>query len=250
MIQPGADLAETLAEGLRRNEISPAAGDVIVVASKIVSKAEARQIDLATVVPSERAEAIATQTHKEPRLVELILSEATEVVRARPGVLLTRHRLGFVSANAGVDQSNVGLGPDVALLLPVDPDESAAHLRARLAALLGIDIAVVIADTHGRPFRRGNIGVAIGVAGIAAVVDQRGQPDLFGRTLQATVVPVADAIAAAATLVMGEGNEGRPVALVRGLGLTAADGHATELLRSREEDLFAANNDDRAGRVS
>lgn len=240
MIAPGDDLAALIAEGLTRANLKPRASDVIVIAQKIVSKAEGRGVDLATVVPSARAIALAEETKKDPRLVELILSESVRVVRSRPGVLIVEHRLGFVMANAGVDQSNVAPpdGPQRALLLPVDPDGSAAALRTRLASLCGAHPAVVITDSFGRAWRRGTAGVAIGAAGLPALLDLRGNPDLFGRALQVSITGFADEIAAAASLVMGQGNEAQPVVLMRGLTWNVPANPASELVRPAAEDMF------------
>jgi len=240
MVRPGDDLAAVCAEALRAARMPLVAHDVLVVASKIVAKSENRLVPVAQVVPSERAEALAVETDKDPRLVELILRESVAVSRARPGVLIVRHRLGFVSANAGIDFSNVDGTDDLALLLPIDPDASATGLRRSLEVAFGIaPIGVVIADTHGRAFRRGNVGVAIGVAGISPILDQRGSHDLFGRELRATIVPLADQLASAAGLVSGEAAEGRPLVVVRGLELDGATGSSAELVWPPSEDLFA-----------
>jgi coenzyme F420-0:L-glutamate ligase / coenzyme F420-1:gamma-L-glutamate ligase len=210
---------------------------VLAVAQKIVSKAEGRMVDLRKVTPSARAKSLAQATGKDARLVELILSESAEVLRHRPGVLIVVHRLGIVLANAGIDQSNVG-GSNHALLLPLDPDRSAAEIRGRLRDATGIDVAIVIIDSIGRAWRNGTIGTAIGVSGIPGLLDLRSRPDLFGRRLESTEVGLADELAAAASLVMGQAAEGRPVALVRGLGYERRDGDAGELVRAREKDLF------------
>lgn len=240
MIEPGDDLAALIAEGLARGMHEPRESDVIVIAQKVVSKAEGRGVDLATVKPSARAIELAKEVQKDPRLVELILSESVRVVRSRPNVLIVEHRLGFVMANAGVDQSNVAApdGPQRALLLPVDPDGSAAALRERLAALCGVPPAIVITDSFGRAWRRGTAGVAIGAAGLPALLDLRGNPDLFGRELQVSITGFADEIAAAASLVMGQGNEAQPVVLMRGLTWSAPANPASELVRPAAEDMF------------
>ena len=219
-------------------------GDVVVVTGKIVSKAEGRLVRLDTVTPSARALQLATATDKDARLVELVLRESIGVIRARPGILLVRHRLGFISAMAGIDRSNVGRGEEEVLLLPVDPDASASRLRVRLQEATGRRLAVVVSDSHGRPFRHGNVGVAIGVAGLAPLIQLEGVPDLFGRPLsRASVVPVADAIAGAGGLVSGEAAEGIPVVVVRGLRIGDEGGRSADLLRSPEEDLFAGPDD-------
>ncbi|HMK67652.1 MAG TPA: coenzyme F420-0:L-glutamate ligase [Stellaceae bacterium] len=240
LVKPGDDLAELILAGMARASLVPAKRDVLVVAQKIVSKAEGRFVDLATVRPSARAQTLALEVAKDPRLVEVILSESRRVVRSRPGVLIVEHRLGFVMANAGVDRSNVsppGEGERV-LLLPRDPDASATALRARLAAALGVEIAVVVNDSFGRPWRRGTVGVALGAAGLPALLDLRGKPDLHGRPLEVTVTGFADEIAAAASLVMGQAGEAIPAVLLRGLDWTAPAASAAEIVRVPDEDLF------------
>ncbi|MBN1966963.1 MAG: coenzyme F420-0:L-glutamate ligase [Anaerolineae bacterium] len=239
LVQTGDDLAALVLDGLAAVGLSLVDGDVLVVTSKIVSKAEGRWLDLRDVVPSAEAEALAAQTGKDARLVEAILRESAEVSRYREGVLIVRHRLGFVSANAGIDRSNVGPnGGDLVLLLPEAPDESARRLCETLQARSGVALGVIISDTHGRPFRAGNVGVAIGVAGMPALVDCRGQVDLFGRELQSTIVAAADAIASAAGLLTGEAAEGLPVVLVRGLKLEDPAGSAADLIRDPKLDLY------------
>jgi len=240
MIEPGDDLAKLISEGVARGNLHPRKDDVIVIAQKVVSKAEGRSVDLATVKPSARAVELAQEVQKDPRLVELILSESVRVVRSRPNVLIVEHRLGFVMANAGVDQSNVGPtdGVERALLLPLDPDGTAEALRKNLSAQFGAALAVIITDSFGRAWRRGTSGVAIGAAGLPALLDLRGNPDLFGRTLQVSISGFADEIAAAASLVMGQGDEAQPVVLVRGLTWTAGNNPASELVRPAAEDMF------------
>jgi coenzyme F420-0:L-glutamate ligase/coenzyme F420-1:gamma-L-glutamate ligase len=240
LVKPGDDLAALIAAAFERAQLQPVVGDVLAVAQKIVSKAEDRYVDLVTVTPSERARAIGAEIQKDPRLVEVILSESTRVVRKRPGLLIVEHRLGYVMANAGVDHSNVGApdGHERVLLLPRDPDASAEALRAKLSARFGCDLAVIVNDSFGRAWRRGTVGVALGAAGLPAAIDLRGHPDLFGQTLQTTVVGFADEVAAAASLVMGQAAEGMPVVLVRGLVWAAPASAARTLLRPPEEDLF------------
>src|SRR5262245_59907096 len=239
LVKPGDDLARLILDSLRGNDLTLQDGDVLVVTSKIVSKAEGRLLDLRTLTPSARAQDIAAQTGKDPRLVEAVLAESSDISRMRMGVLVVRHRLGFTSANAGIDHSNVGPnGEEWVLLLPVDPDASARRLRDALHAETGVRIGVVISDTHGRPFRLGNTGVAVGVAGIPALLDLRGRADLFGRVLQATDIALADEIAAAADLLSGQAAEGLPVTLVRGLRLPPVEGKATDLVRPPEMDLY------------
>jgi coenzyme F420-0:L-glutamate ligase / coenzyme F420-1:gamma-L-glutamate ligase len=240
LVEPGDDVAALIGDRLESAGQLPGDGDVLVVAQKIVSKAEGRYVDFASVTPSPRAVALAAEVEKDPRLVEIVLSEARRVVRQRPGVLIVEHRLGFVMANAGVDHSNVAPPgePDQVLLLPLDPDASAARLREGLAARCGVAPGVVISDSFGRPWRRGTCGVAIGAAGIASLIDMRGRPDLFGRTLEVTVIARADEIAAAAGLLQGQAGEGTPVVLLRGLAAAASVLPAAALVRPPAEDLF------------
>jgi coenzyme F420-0:L-glutamate ligase / coenzyme F420-1:gamma-L-glutamate ligase len=240
MIEAGDDLVDLIASALERNGVTPRAKDVLVVAQKIVSKAEARIVDLATVEPSAKARALAAEVDKDPRLVEVILSESVRVVRARRGLIIVEHKLGFIMANAGVDQSNVAPvdGSQRVLLLPENPDRSAETLRRGMKARTGVDLAVVINDSFGRPWRQGTAGVAIGVAGLPALIDLRGRPDLFGRKLEVSVIGFADEVAAAASLLMGQADEAAPAVLVRGLSWSAPESTAASLVRSPDEDLF------------
>jgi coenzyme F420-0:L-glutamate ligase/coenzyme F420-1:gamma-L-glutamate ligase len=237
LIAAGDDLAAIIWRRLKAQKLGLKAGDVLVVAQKVVSKAEGRFVALGTVTPSPRANLLAAQTDKDPRVVELILAEARAVIRQRPGLLVVEHRLGFVLANAGIDSSNVGV-EDTVLLLPEDPDASAARLRARLAALSGIAPAVVINDSLGRAFRNGIVGTALGAVGLPALADLRGTPDLFGRPLQSTEVGLADEIASAGSLLQGEAGEGQPVVLVRGLDLAGRPSAGAALVRAGDRDLF------------
>ncbi|HVY58988.1 MAG TPA: coenzyme F420-0:L-glutamate ligase [Xanthobacteraceae bacterium] len=240
LVRPGDDLADILAAAFERSVPAPAENDVLVVAQKIVSKAEGRYLDLADVQPSARALALAAEVQKDARLVEVILRESRRVVRHRPNVLIVEHRLGFVMANAGVDHSNSDptLGEDIVLLLPENPDGAAQALHQRLSARFGRNIAVIINDSWGRPWRRGTVGVALGSAGLPALLDLRGRPDLFGRALRVSELGLADEIAAAASLLMGQANEGRPAVLVRGLSWAGPPSRASDLIRPAEEDLF------------
>lgn len=240
LVRPRDDLAELLILTCERQAISPKEGDVLVLAQKVVSKAEARYIDLATVVPSAQAQSLAAEVEKDPRLVEVILGESRRVVRRRPGILIVEHRLGFVMANAGVDRSNVDpeAGAEPVLLLPRDPDGSAATLLARLSAHFGKPLAVIISDSWGRAWRRGTVGVALGAAGLPTVMDLRGRPDLFGHELRVTETGFADEIASAASLLMGQAAEATPAVLVSGLSWSAPSMPASALLRPPEEDLF------------
>src|SRR5579859_593344 len=239
MVQPGDDLARLILDSLNAARLTLQPGDILVITSKVISKAEGRRVDLRTITPSPRASEVAQKTGKDPRLVEVALQESTDISRMAENVMITRHRLGFVSANAGIDHSNVGAdGEEWVLLLPEDPDGSALRLRRALESATGVAPGVVISDTHGRPHRMGNVGVAIGVAGLPALLDLRGKPDLFGRLLQATDIGLADEIAAAADLLSGQAAEGMPITLVRGLKLPPHDGRAADLIRPRERDLY------------
>jgi coenzyme F420-0:L-glutamate ligase/coenzyme F420-1:gamma-L-glutamate ligase len=239
LVKVGDDLGGLLISALRQTQIELRSKDVLVVAQKIVSKAEGRLVDLKTVVPSQRARALALEVNKDPRLVEVILSESDEVVRARRDVLIVVHRLGFTVANAGVDQSNVaGAETEQVLLLPRDPDASATALKERLDQEYGVEIGVIVNDSFGRPWRVGVVGVALGAAGFPVVRSMIGSPDLFGRKLRVTEIAVGDEIAAAASLVMGQGAEGQPAVHVRGLDWDVTAGSALALLRPKETDLF------------
>jgi coenzyme F420-0:L-glutamate ligase/coenzyme F420-1:gamma-L-glutamate ligase len=240
LVHAGDDLPTLILAGLDRAGQQLRDRDVVVIAQKIVSKAEGRTVDLATVTPSPEALALAEQVGKDPRIVEVILSDSAKVVRSRPNLMIMQHRLGFVMANAGVDQSNVAEadGHQRALLLPLDADRSAEAIRARLAADTNADIAVVISDSFGRPWRRGTVGVAIGAAGLPSLIDLRGQPDLFGRTLEVSIIGFADEIAAAASLLQGQAAEAQPVVVVRGLEWRAPNVPVADVVRPPEEDLF------------
>jgi coenzyme F420-0:L-glutamate ligase / coenzyme F420-1:gamma-L-glutamate ligase len=237
IIQPGDDLAVQLRDALR--PLQPRDGDIVVVTSKIVSKAEGRFVNLRDVTPSAQAQEVAQVTRKDPRLVELILRESRVVSRAAPGVLITQHRLGFISANAAIDHSNVGTDIDLVLLMPVDPDASALRLHECLSRELGARLAIVIVDSHGRPHRLGTVGVAVGVAGMPGVEDWRGRPDLFGFQLQHTDIGLSDMVASAATLLLGQAAEGIPAVLVRGVPYTRHEGNAAEILRPAHLNLYA-----------
>lgn len=239
LIQAEDDLATIILDCASAADICFRDGDVLVVTQKIVSKAEGRAVRLDDVEPSDRASALAAQTGKDPRLVEIILGEARAVLRWRPSLIIVEHRLGWVCANAGVDRSNVAPpGEEVVLLLPEDPDRSAHQLRDRVRQTTGADVSVVIIDTHGRPFRLGAVGVAIGVAGQSPLANLRGHLDLFGHELRTTTVAVADELASAASLLMGAADEGRPVVLVRGAPRPGKRGRARDLQRAKELDLF------------
>lgn len=239
LFAPGMSVASEIVSAALHDGDVVRAGDIVVVAQKIVSKAEGRLVRLTDVAPGEVARKLAAETGREPEMAQLILDESSEILRATPAAIIARHRCGHVLANAGIDASNVEGG---VLLWPRDPDASARAIRAELADLTDVCPAVVIADSLGRAWRIGTIGAAIGCAGLTVLDDRRGKgQDLFGRTLQATVIAVADAVAAAAVLAMGEGAEGTPAALVRGAGhwVTPEDGPgAVSGLRALEEDMF------------
>ena len=237
LVKPGDDLAGFILAAAGRMDLTFESGDLLVVAQKVVSKAEGRQVDLTQITPSAEAVELAGRAEKDPRLVEVILSEAKQVLRIRPGVIIVEHRLGFVCANAGVDHSNVE-GEDVVLMLPEDPEQSANRLRRALEQVSGARLGVLIIDSHGRAWRMGTEGVAIGLSGLQALMDLRGWPDLFGDPLQVTQVGVADEVAAAASLLMGQAAEGRPVVHLRGMPYPLREGSIQELLRPKEEDLF------------
>ena len=241
LVQPGDDLGAFLIEAIESAHLALRDRDVLVVAQKVVSKAEGRYVDLADVTPSPSAEALAKSVNKDPRLVEVILSESSEVVRHRHEVLIVAHRLGFVMANAGVDQSNIDHsgGVESVLLLPVDPDRTCSALKARLDAHFGARVGVIINDSFGRAWRNGVVGVALGAAGLPALADMVGAPDLFGRRLRVTQIALADEIASAASLIMGQAAEGQPAVLVRGLDWGARPAVAAQaLIRPKELDLF------------
>lgn len=235
-VAPGDDLAALILAAAAVQDVALRDGDVLVVAQKIVSKAEGRLVDLGTVVPSDFAVRFAKRSHKDPRQVEVVLRESRRIVRMDRNVLIAETRHGFVCANAGVDESNVA-GGGVVSLLPLDPDRSAAQLRAEIGRRSGATVAVIVSDTFGRPWRDGLVNVAIGVAGLAPIVDYRGREDATGYRLKATAMAVADELASAAELVMGKMCR-MPVALIRGYAYQHADGSARQLVRPRAKDLF------------
>jgi coenzyme F420-0:L-glutamate ligase/coenzyme F420-1:gamma-L-glutamate ligase len=241
----GDDLAGIILAALGRNGQSLQDGDVVVLAQKIVSKAEGCLVELSTIEPSAKAVELAAASDKDPRVVELILRESDEVLRVRPGAIIVAHRLGFVAANAGIDQSNIahsddnrGEADERVLLLPRDPDGSCDRLRAEFKTRTGADVAVLIIDSIGRAWRNGTIGTAIGVSGMAGLLDLRTKPDLFGRPLKTSELGLADELASAASLIMGQSSEGRPVVLARGVPYARREGTARELIRRKELDLF------------
>ncbi|TDJ31402.1 MAG: coenzyme F420-0:L-glutamate ligase [Gammaproteobacteria bacterium] len=239
MIESGDDLAVIICNALGAADIHLIDGDIVCIAQKIISKAEGRTVSLADVTPSAEAIKLAEETEKDPRLVELILGESTDLLRKKPGVLIMRHRLGLVGAHAGVDQSNIEHGEvENALLLPTDPDASAARLKTELEARLATRLAVLITDSANRPWRLGTVGTAIGSAGITVLDDYRGGVDIYGRELKVTLINRADALAGAATLVMGETTEKIPVVIISGMPPETSTDTAQQINRPLEEDLF------------
>lgn len=239
-ILPGQSIADVIFDAFAVNSLALGEKNVFVICQKVVSKSEGRYVELATITPSDHACDLAKICGKDPRLVELVLRESSAVLRCVKDVLIVRHRLGFIVANAGIDQSNIPDAETRALLLPEDPDASAAVIRETLAQRFGTRIGVIISDSFGRPWRMGVCGTAIGCAGINPLVDLRGKPDRFGRALRVTQVAVADELAAAATLVMGEADEGRPIVLVSGVPQQyfSGAGSAAQLQRPPAQDLF------------
>ncbi len=242
MVQPGDDLVRHITGAISFSNVDLQDGDILVVTQKIVSKAENRFRNLSQVVPTQEAVAIAEKVDKDARFVQLVLDESKAILRMRPGTLIVEHRLGFVCANAGIDHSNVqnlgGNPEDWVLLLPENPDVSADRIRRQLKEKFGKQIAVLIIDSHGRAWRNGIVGVAVGFAGMPGLVDLRGRADLFGYQLRVTQVAVADELAAAASLLMGQSDEFIPVIHVRGFPYALRDGAMTELIRPKELDLF------------
>jgi len=254
LIRRDDNLADIVVNALQADNISLQDDDILVFAQKVISKAEGRTVNLTTIMPSQRAIELAKQTAKDARVVELILQESNEVLRTRVGAIIVEHKLGFVCANAGIDHSNVdsplpegeGLGvrepgdsaEEWVLLLPADPDQSAEKMRNEIKSKTGKRVGILIIDSHGRAWRNGTVGVAIGIAGLPGLEDLRGKPDLFGYTLQVTQVGVADELAAAASLMMGQAAEGTPVVHVRGFPYPMREGSLKELIRPKDQDLF------------
>ena len=242
LIRQGDDLADIVVKAVDNSNLAVEENDILVFAQKIISKAEGRAVNLGTITPSQRAVELAQQTEKDPRVVELILRESNEVIRIRVGTIIVEHKLGFVCANAGIDHSNVAGAGDSAeewvLLLPTEPDRSAQKIRNDIQSKTGKRIGILIIDSHGRAWRNGTVGVAIGIAGMPALEDLRGKPDLFDFTLRITQVGVADELAAAASLVMGQAAEGTPVVHVRGFPYPLRESSLKELIRPKDQDLF------------
>lgn len=256
LIRHDDNLADIIVASLQPSNLQLADGDIFVLAQKIVSKAEGRMVNLATVTPSARAVELAQQTGKDARVVELMLQESNEVLRTRVGTIIVEHKLGFVCANAGIDHSNVGNGSndfsrlatevaattspqeEYVLLLPENPDQSARNIREQIKQKMGVNIGVMIIDSHGRAWRIGTVGICIGLSGLPAIIDERGWKDLFDYTLKITIVGVADELAAAASLVMGQAAEGTPIVHVRGFPYPMREGALKELIRPKEQDMF------------
>ncbi|MBN2084867.1 MAG: coenzyme F420-0:L-glutamate ligase [Anaerolineales bacterium] len=241
LIREGDDLARLILAGLDAGGLRLEDGDILILAQKIVSKSEGRLVDLKGVEPSVRARAIAEKSQKDPRFVEMVLRESREVLRVRPGLLVVEHRLGFICANAGVDRSNIGAEDgegERVLLLPEDPDASCRSLRSRMKEEAGAEVGVVINDSHGRAWRNGIVGVAIGVAGLPALEDLRGRMDLYDYQLQITQVAAADELASAASLLMGQADEALPVVHARGFPYPMRESTMVELIRPRDQDAF------------
>ena len=241
-VQPGDDLAELICSALDATDIKVQNGDILVIAQKIVSKAENRLVNLTQVNPSSQANTIAQIARKDPRFVELVLRESKSLIRVRPGLIIAEHRNGFICANSGIDHSNVqgmwGNQEDWVLLLPLDADQSAKKLRVDIEKRLNAQIGILIIDSHGRPWRMGTTGVTIGISGLPALVDLRGEEDLFGYKLRVTMVAAADELAAGASLIMGQAREASPVVHVRGFPYKARESSLEELIRPVEQDMF------------
>lgn len=242
LIEEGDDLAEIIYDASQACDVAFEDGDVLVLAQKIVSKAEGRLVNLTTVNPSDKAKSLAEYLDKRPELVELILSESAEVLRTRPGTIIVQHKNGYVCANAGIDHSNVkgpwGDDSDWVLLLPENSDKSAARIRLGLEELTGRKLAVMIIDSHGRAWRNGVVGISIGMSGMPGLVDMRGSEDMNAYKLRVTTIAAADELAAGASLLMGQANEGTPVVHVRGFPYPLREGSVAELIRDKEKDMF------------
>ena len=242
LIRQDDNLADILLKSLQETNVELHNDDILVIAQKIVSKAEGRMVNIATITPSARARELAEESKKDARVVELMLQESNEVLRIRVGTIIVEHKLGFVCANAGIDHSNVSGGgnekEEYVLLLPEDPDQSARNIREQIKQKTGVNIGVMIIDSHGRAWRNGTVGICIGLSGIPALMDERGWKDLFGYTLQITVVGIADELAAAASLMMGQAAEGIPAVHVRGFPYPLGEGALKELIRPKNQDMF------------
>lgn len=237
-VRPRVELPSLIVATLRANDLTPQDGDILVVAQKVISKAEGNVVYLPEVRPTAEASRLAIESQKDPRLVQVILNESRAISRVRPGLIIAEHRLGFICANAGVDHSNVGLGEEWVCLLPKDPDASAARIRQAMHETYSAQIAVIVNDTHGRPFREGAVGVAIGIAGLEPLLSYIGQEDLYGYVLRVSIEAVADELAATASLLQGQAAEGTPLVLIRGARFQVGPGGAARLLRDPALDMF------------
>ena len=240
LIQEGDDIAEIILQTIFANNLQIENNDIFVIAQKIISKSEGRKVCLEDVSPSEKAINLANKTNKDPRIVELILNESSEIIRVAHGVIITKHKLGFIMANAGIDQSNINENDDesYALLLPVDPDASSKRIKDAIEEITNKKISVIVNDSIGRPWRIGTVGHALGVAGLSPVIDLRGTKDLFQRELKVSEVALADELSAAASILMGQGSEGKPIILIRGLQIEESQEGIKSLLRPKTKDLF------------
>jgi coenzyme F420-0:L-glutamate ligase/coenzyme F420-1:gamma-L-glutamate ligase len=239
LVEPGDDIGRIIKDGLNEAGIVLQDDDVIVIAQKIISKVENRYVDLASIIPSIKAVELANVIKKDPRHIEVVLSESSELLRYRQNVMIVAHRLGFVMANAGIDESNISHAEGHrVLLLPVDPDRSCQELKLALDFDFKVSVGVIINDSFGRPWRNGVVGVALGAAGIPSLQNLIGSSDLFGRTMQVTEVAIADELAAAASLVMGQGEEGLPIVHVRGFKSRGLHNNASALIRPKQLDMF------------
>jgi coenzyme F420-0:L-glutamate ligase/coenzyme F420-1:gamma-L-glutamate ligase len=238
LIQKGDDLSRIVLQSIEKTQIILQDGDIFVLAQKVVSKAEGRLVYLPDVTPSPKAEALAAETEKDARMVEMILRESRQVLRSRSGLIIAEHKLGFICANAGIDHSNVAGSDEWVLLLPENPDASAQAIRHELEKASGARLGILIIDSHGRPWRNGAVGVTIGLSGFPALVDLRGEIDLFGYEMKVTQVGASDELAGAASLMMGQVAEGTPVVHVRGFPYPLREASLEELLRPEEQDLF------------
>jgi coenzyme F420-0:L-glutamate ligase/coenzyme F420-1:gamma-L-glutamate ligase len=242
IIRQDDNLADILVKSLQETNIELQNDDILVIAQKIISKSEGRTVNIATITPSTKAIELAKKCEKDPRVAELIIRESNEILRVRVGTVIVEHKLGFVCANAGIDHSNVaGSGnkdEEYVLLLPENPDQSARNIREQIKQKTGINIGIAVIDSHGRAWRNGTVGICIGLSGLPGIIDERGWKDLFGYTLKVTVVGVADELAAAASLVMGQAAEGTPVVHVRGFPYPLSEGSLKEIIRPKDQDMF------------
>ena len=239
LIQPGQDLSDEIINAIASESILVDDGDVIAIAQKIVSKSENRYLDISSLSPSEEAKTLSKQIDKDPKFIQAILNESKKVVRYRMGVLIVEHKLGFIHANAGIDRSNIDQEQDIVLLLPEDPDESAKEISQSLSQFFKKNVSVIITDTMGRPFRNGIVGFTIGSHNIECILDERGQKDLYENKLKVTQIGIADELAAAASLLMGQAAQKKPVVIIKGYKFNQNNlSDSQSLIRGEEEDLF------------